>query len=50
MSPMPKGLVSQIYAFETTDKNFNDPFAEGAIFNSFSWYINGDERIQNVFE
>ena len=29
MSPMPKGLVSQIYAFETTDKNFNDPFAEG---------------------
>lgn len=29
MSPMPKGLVSQIYAFETTDRNFNDPFAEG---------------------
>ena len=29
MSPMPKGLVSQIYAFETTDRNFDDPFAEG---------------------
>mgnify|MGYP001205078877 CR=1 FL=1 len=26
---MPKGLVSQIYAFETTDRNFDDPFAEG---------------------
>lgn len=29
MSPMPKGLVSQIYAFETTDRNFDAPFAEG---------------------
>ena len=29
MSPMPKGLVSQIYAFETTDRNLDDPFAEG---------------------
>ena len=29
MSPMPKGLVSQIYAFETTDRNLDAPFAEG---------------------
>lgn len=29
MSPMPKGLVSQVYAFETTDSDLDDPFAEG---------------------
>ena len=48
MSPMPKGLVSQIYAFETTDRNFDNPFAEG--FNRFRRCIDRIERLQNVFE
>lgn len=29
MSPMPKGVISQIYSFKTNDSKLNDPFADG---------------------
>ena len=41
MSPMPKGLASQVYAFKTADSNFREPLAEGLYTTSSAGLLTG---------
>lgn len=43
MSPMPKGLASQIYAFKTSDSNFREPLAEGLYTTSSAGILTGQD-------
>ncbi len=41
MSPMPKGVVSQIYSFKTTDSRLSDPFADGYYITASAGMLTG---------
>lgn len=41
MSPMPRGVVSQIYSFKTTDSRLNEPFADGYYITSSAGMLTG---------
>lgn len=41
MSPMPKGVISQIYSFKTTDSRLNTPFADGLYITASAGMLTG---------
>lgn len=41
MSPMPKGVISQVYSFKATDIRLNDPFADGYYITSSVGMLTG---------
>lgn len=41
MSPMPKGVISEVYSYKTTDSRLSDPFTEGLYITSSAGILTG---------